>query len=117
MNLKVINLLYIDNLNVYARRAVKMKRCRALIEEISNNITMVFELEKCAVVHMKLGKLDSSPEVQRISILQDEESYKYLGIIEHDFILHNDTKNSCKKRVLKEIRNILKTEIHNKIYK
>ena len=105
--------MYINNLKVYAKNAVKIERFRALIEEFSDDIAMSFELKKCAVVHMKLGNLDNLPEVQEIPILQDEVSYTYLGIIKR-LILHNDAKTVAEREFIKIIRNIWKIEINAK---
>ena len=114
MNTKVSNLLYIDDLKVYARNANEMERSRALIEEFSDDISMSFGLDKCAVVHLKAGKISNSPEVKGIPILQNEESYKYLGVIENDQILHDNAKVIAKKEFIERVRNILKTELTSK---
>ena len=53
---KVNNLLYIDDLKVYTKGATDMERCRALIEQFSDDIKMSFGLYKCAVLHVKAGK-------------------------------------------------------------
>ena len=59
MEKKISNLLYIDDLKVYAKHAIEMERCRALIKEFSDDIAMTFGLDKCAGVHMKKGKISN----------------------------------------------------------
>ena len=91
-----------------------MERYRALIAEFSDNIAMSFCIEKCAVVHMKKGKIYNSPEVDGIPILNTEESYKYLGIVESDKILHDAAKTFAKNQFIRRVRDILKAEINTK---
>ena len=45
-----------DDLKTYAKNDMEMERSRALIKGFSDNITMDFGLEKCAVIHMNAGK-------------------------------------------------------------
>ena len=57
----------------------------------SSDIGMTFSIEKCAMVEMKGGKLIDSDgidlhEGNEIKSLQDEEAYKYLGVLEDDKI-------------------------------
>ena len=108
MGKKVNNLLYIDDLKVYTKGIKEMERSRALIEEFSDDIKMSFGLEKCAVLHIKKGKQIYSPEVQNIPILIGEESYKYLGIIQGNEIMHDLAKDNAKKEFFQRVRNILK---------
>ena len=111
---KISSLLYMDDLKVYAKNDTEMERSRALIKGFSDDIKMEFGLEKCAVVHMKAGKIIQSTEVRDIPTLTEEESYKYLGILEHDKILHEKAKTKAKKEYTKRVREILKTELNAK---
>ena len=65
---KVSNLLYIKDLKIYAKDYVQMERCKAMIQEFSNDITMEFGLEKCAVIHMRKGEVFDSPIVDSIPL-------------------------------------------------
>ena len=94
---KVNNLLYIDDLKIYTKGRKEMERSRALIEEFSDDIKMSFGLEKCAVLHIKSGKQIYSPEVKNIPILEGDDSYKYLGVIQGNEILHEKAKKNAKK--------------------
>jgi len=62
-----------------------------------------FGLEKSAVVHMKRGKLVDSVEVQGIPILQYEESYTYLGIIETTLFCTTTRRKLQRKNSSKEL--------------
>ena len=111
---KLSNLLYIDDLKAYAKDATEMERCRALISEFSDDIMMTFGLDKCAVVHMKKGKICNSPEVEGIPILNTEENYKYLGIVENEKNLHDAAKTIAKNEFIKRVRDIIKAKINAK---
>ena len=111
---KVSNLLYIDDLKCYAKNDVEMERCRALIQEFSTDIAMTFGLEKCAAIHMKKGKIENSPKVEGIPLLEDEDSYKYLGILQSNKIIHEKSKEKAKNEFLNRVRMILKSELNAK---
>ena len=74
-----------------------MERCKTVIQEFSNDITMEFGLDKCAVIHMKKGEVVNSPLIRDIPSLSGDDNYKYLGIIQADSILHNKVKENTKK--------------------
>ena len=113
-NTKVSNLLYIDDLKCYAKDDVEMERCRALIEEFSADIAMTFGLQKCAIIHMKKGKVVNLPTVEGMPILENDDSYKYLGILQNNKIIHEKSKDKAKKEFLNRVRMILKAELNAK---
>lgn len=111
---KVSNVFYINDLKVYAKDATQMEQCRALVKEFSDDIKMSFGIEKCAVIHLKRGNVNNSPEVEGIPILNTEESYKYLGILESDSMKHKEAISSARKEFFKRVRGILKQGINAK---
>ena len=110
----VSNSLYIDDLKVFAADAKQMENCKTIIQEFSNDIGMSFGLEKCAVIHIKKGKVNNTPDTLEIPILDQEESYKYLGILESNSIQHTSAKAIARKEFFKRVRSILKAEINAK---
>jgi hypothetical protein len=113
-NKKVSNLLYIDDLKIYARNAEHMERCKALIQEFSNDIQMEFGLDKCAVVHIKKGEVIDSPVVKDTPLLTGDDNYRYLGILQADKVLHEEVKEIAKKEYLRRVRAILRKGISAK---
>ena len=75
---------------------------------------MKFGLEKCAVIHMKRGKICNSPIIDNIPLMTGEETYMYLGITHADEILHEKVKNRAKKEYFERVRGILKNKISAK---
>ena len=107
----VSHLLYVDDLKVFARSPAEMEVCRRIIKKFSDDICMDFGLEKCAVIHTTNGKIDNSPYVVGIPLLSSEDSYKYLGILECDNLLHKEVKAAVYKEYLKRLRAILKADL------
>ena len=113
-NRKVSNLLYIDDLKIYAKSDTQMKRCKAVVEEFSKDIKMDFGINKCAVIHVKKGQIIDSPIIDKIPRMTTSDSYKYLGIAQANTILHEKTKNKTKKEFYNRVRGILKKEANEK---
>ena len=67
-----------------------MKGLESLVQAVrvlSEDIGMEFGIEKCAILVMDKGKIVKSvgielPDGKVIKLLQEGESYKYLGILE-----------------------------------
>ena len=77
----------------------------------SDDIGMKFGLEKCAAVTMKRarGKRIHSdgialPVGTQLSALGEEESYKYLGVLEADHVLHEESKERLKKEYIRRVK-------------
>ena len=114
-DITVSNSFYIDDLKLYAANAKQMEKGRKLVEEVSKDIKMSLNLDKCAELHSTKGKINNSPEPSTMpTITGEEESYKYLGIVEGDSIKHEEAKRTAKKVYLKRIRSILKSGINAK---
>ena len=107
----VSNLLYVDDLKVFARKPRQMEECKQIIKTFSDGICMDFGVDKCAVVHIKNGKIYDSPWVTDIPLLSGEDSYKYLGVLECDAILHDRVKTGVKAEYLKRMREVLRADL------
>ena len=108
----VSNLLYVDDLKLFAKSTEEMERCRKIVAKFSKDICMDFGLDKCAVIHTVKGKTINSPILSDIPVLSTEDSYRYLGILEGTDILHTKVKETAKKEYLTRIRSILKADIN-----
>lgn len=74
----------------------------------SKDIGMDFGIEKCAVIQMKREKFVMSegielPSDKKIRSLDDQEWYKYLGILQ----------DKLKKEYSRRVRKILKSNLNN----
>ena len=75
---------------------------------------MEFGIEKCAMLVMKSGKRHLTdkmelPNQDKIRMLREKETYKYLGILEADTT--NKMKEKIKKEYLRKTRKLRETKL------
>ena len=63
---------------------------------------------------MKKGKIVNSDGIQLpnekvIKLLEDGESYRYLGVLEADEVIVNEMKGKVKKEYYRRVRKVLET--------
>ena len=80
---------------------------------------MEFGIEKCAMLVMKSGKRHITdgtelPNHDRIRTLEENETYKHLGILEADTIKQVQMKDTIRKEYLRRTRKLLKTKLSNR---
>ena len=80
---------------------------------------MEFGIEKCAMFVRKSGKRHMTngmelPNHDKIRTLGEEETYKYLGILEADTIKQVETKDKILKEYLKRTRKVLEPKFSNR---
>ena len=78
---------------------------------------MEFGIEKCDVLVMEKGKIVKSvgielPNGKVIKSLQEDESYKYLGILEADKLLEEKIKLNVSKEYIRRLRKVLKSKLN-----
>ena len=76
---------------------------------------MKFGLEKCAAMTMKWGKRVHSdgialPDGTQLRALGEEESY--LGVLEADHVLHEESKERLKKEYIRRVKKCLKSKLN-----
>ena len=81
-----------------------------------HDIGMEFGIEKCAMLVMKSGKRHMTdgmeqPNQDKIRTLGENETYKYLGILEADSTKQVEMKNKIQKEYLKRTIKLLKTKL------
>ena len=85
----------------------------------SRDIGMEFGIEKCAMLVMKSGKWQltdgmEQPNKDKIKTLAENETYKYLGILEADTIKQAEMKEKIQKEYLRRTRELLETKLNCK---
>ena len=92
----------------------------SLVETVhvfSEDIGMVFGIEKCAMLVTEKGKIVKSVGIELadgkvIKSLQEGESHKYLGILEADKFLEEKMKLNVSKEYTRRLRKILKSKLN-----
>ena len=85
----------------------------------SHDIGMGFGIEKCAMLVMKSGKRHMTdgmelPNHDKIRTLGENETYKYLGILEADTTKQVEMKDKLRKEYLRRNRKLLKTKLSSR---
>ena len=85
---KITNLLYIDDLKVYAASEGKLERVMVEVRNAMEDIGLHWNERKCATAHVKPGRLEDSGEMRmgeasQINSLKDGVQYKFLGVLEN----------------------------------
>ena len=100
------------------------KKLLDIIKIFSDDIKMEFGLDKYAKATFIKGKLTKTSNIvlnqdTAIKELDQEGTYKYLGINEGDGIHHSKVKEKIRKEYYRRIRVVLKSELNaiNKISK
>ena len=81
------------DLKLYSRSEKGLDSLVQTVRVFSEDIGMEFGIEKCAMLVMEKGKIVKSvgielPDGKVIKSLQEDESYKYLGILEEKIKLN-----------------------------
>ena len=95
------------------------KELKTLIDTVriySQDIGMEFDIEKCGILVMKSGKRYLTdgmelPNQDKITTLAENETYKYLGILEADTIKQVEMKDKIQKEYLWRTRALLETKL------
>ena len=84
---KINHLMYMDDIKLFAKNEKELETLIHTIRIYSQDIGMEFGIEKCALLVMKSGKRHLTdgielPNQDKIKMLAENETYKYLGILE-----------------------------------
>ena len=86
---KTSHLLYMDDLKLYGKSSNDLELLLNRVRIFSTDISMEFNLEKCATLTIHKGKATHTEGLtfsnnNTIKGLSLEESYKYLGVLQAD---------------------------------
>lgn len=116
---RINHLFYMDDLKLYASNDDELEGLLKTVKAFSDDIGMEFGLSKCAKATFKRGKLVRTKNIvldddSVIKELDQEGTYKYLGVNEGDGIQHAKMKEKIRKECIRRVRSILKTELNSK---
>ena len=106
----ISHLFYMDDLNTYAKSESQQTGLLNIVKTFSE---IEFGLDKCAKATFKRGKLTETFDLQLdtdtcIKELEQENTYKYLGVDEGDGIQHAKMKEKVRKEYYRRVRMVLK---------
>ena len=109
------HLLFMDDLKLFGKNEKQVDILVKTVRIFSHDIGMEFGISKCAVLIMNRGKLCTCEGIvlsdkQVIRGLQQDDGYKYLGILEADDMKYFGMKEALSKECLRSIRKILKSK-------
>eukprot|EP00957_Ditylum_brightwellii_P198282 15109297-Ditylum_brightwellii.AAC.1 len=80
---KISHLLYINDLKLYTRNEEELIKALQIVEDFSDNINMIFGLDKCAILLIVNGKYSTTNIYLKIPKLDDDDNkgYRYLGVM------------------------------------
>ena len=112
------HLLYMDDLKLLEATRNQLEQMLKIVEEFSGDIGMTFGLDKCRIVNIIKGKLQPGDfqieDGQIINAMDEEESYKYLGMKQAQRIDHRTIKNEMTTRFFTRMRRLLKTNLNSR---
>jgi hypothetical protein len=112
-------MLCMDDLKLLGKSEEELQKQIQMVTTFSDDIHVEFELNKCAKIVFKKGKLVPSQNLvvninREIQELEEGKAYKYLGIEESDGIQYQQMKERLKKEYTRRLRMILKSELNAK---
>ena len=111
--------MYMDDLKLFARTKTELETLINTTRIFSQDIQMEFGMEKCALLVMKKGKLETTegmelPNQTEMRALGEQDSYKYLGVLEADTIKATEMKERIGKEYLRRTRKLLETKLYSR---
>ena len=116
---KINHLMYMVDIKLFAKNKKELETLIHAVRIYSQDIGMEFGIEKCAMHVMKSDKRHLTdgmelPNQDKIGTLAENETYKYLGILDADNIKQPERKNKIQKEYLKRTRKLLETKLSNR---
>ena len=101
------NVLFMDNLKMYSKRQSVVDCFIQTVRIFREDNGMKFWIDKGDMLVMKKMKIVKSdgielPNEKVIKLLEERESYKYLGLLEADEVMVNKIKDKVKKSTIEE---------------
>ena len=115
--LRINHLLFMDDLKLYGKNESQIDSLVQTVRVFTEDIQMEFGISKCASLIMKRGKVVDSmgislPNKDRIKAIGEEDSYKYLGVLESDDIKNEEMKGVITTEYFRRVRKILQSKLN-----
>ena len=114
---KINHLLLMDDLKLYSKTEKTLDSLVQTVCIFSTDIKMEFGIENCAVLVLKRGKVVKSegiklPDNKKMRLLEENEGYKYLGILQADQIKEKEMKEKVENEYKRRVRKLQDTKLN-----
>ena len=104
-----------NDFKLFAKNEKELETLIHAVRIYRQDIGMEFGVEKCVMLVMKIGKRHMTdgmeqPNHDKIRTLGENETYKYLGILEADTIKKVEMKDKIRKEYPRRTRKLLETK-------
>ena len=111
--------MYMDDIKLFAKNEKELETLIHAVRIYSQDIGMEFGIEKYSMLVMKSGKWHLTggmelPNQDKIKTLAENETYKYLGILDADTMKQGEMKDKIQKEYLRRTRKLLETKLSSK---
>ena len=108
--------MYRDDIKLFSKNEKELETLIHTVRIYSQDIGMELGKEKCALLVMKSGKRHLTdgmelPNQDKIRTLAENETYKYLGVLEADTIRQVEIKDKIQKEYLRSTWKLLETKL------
>ena len=105
-----------DDIKLFAKNEKELETRIHAVRIYNQDIGMEFGIEKCAMLVMKSGKRHRTDGMEllnqdKIRMLVENKTYKYLGILEAGTIKQVEMKDKIQKEYLRRTRKLLETKL------
>ena len=116
---KINHLMYMDDIKLFAKNEKEVETLIHAVRIYSQDLGMEFGIEKCAMLIMKSGKRHLTdgmelPNHDKIKTPGENETYKYLGILEADTVKQVEIKDKIREEYLRRTRKLLETKLSSR---
>lgn len=110
------HLLYMDDLKIFASTKQHLDQQIKIVSMFSDDINMKFGLEKCKTISINRGKMTKTqdPQIRNIKEMEEEDVYKYLGMVQNNRINKTIVKNTLTSEFKSRIHKIAKANLSGK---
>ena len=108
-----------DDIKLFAKNEKELETLIHAVRIYSQDIGMEFGTEKCAMLVMKSGKRHMTdgmelPNQEKIKTLGENETDKYVGILQADAIIQVEMKDKIQKEYPRRTRKLLDTKLSSR---
>ena len=118
---KLNHLLFMDGLKLFVKDEKEINGLLSTVQICSNDVQMEFGIKKCGILVMKRGKATPTEGIELLSgdTIKDieKEGYKYLGILEFNYVKENDMIRNFQREYFRRARLVMRSRLNcrNKI--